>query len=73
MHIPLLVIITGPACTGKTSLGRRLAEESGLPCFYKDGYKEMMYDVIMEQQGIEAITLELTKMHGRIGIPDTED
>jgi chloramphenicol 3-O-phosphotransferase len=68
MSMPLLVIITGPACTGKTSLGRQLSEATGLPFFYKDGFKEMMYDVIIERNGIEGITLDVTRMLGGMSI-----
>jgi cytidylate kinase len=68
MSIPVLVVITGPACTGKTSLGRRLSEEIGLPFFYKDGFKEMMYDVVMEQGGLARITPEVTRTLGKISI-----
>ncbi len=43
---PLLILITGPPCTGKTTLGRRISEDFGLPFFYKDGFKERMYDIV---------------------------
>jgi cytidylate kinase len=64
----LLVIITGPACTGKTTLGNRLSSECDLPFFYKDGFKEMMYDVVMERSGVEGITLDMTRMLGKMSI-----
>jgi predicted kinase len=66
--LPVLVIITGPACTGKTSLGRWLSEACGLPLFYKDGFKEMMYDVIIDRQGIEGITPQVTGMLGQMSV-----
>ncbi len=68
MPLPVLIFITGPACTGKTTLSRWLSESTGLPLFYKDGFKESMYDVIIEQQGIEGITQPVTKMLGRISM-----
>ncbi len=62
------MIITGPACTGKTTLGRWLSETCGLPFFHKDGFKEMMYDVVMERQGLEGITPEMSQAMGRMSV-----
>ena len=44
MLSPLLVIITGASCTGKTTLGLRLAADFRLPFIYKDGIKEILFD-----------------------------
>ncbi|HSF79983.1 MAG TPA: AAA family ATPase [Anaerolineales bacterium] len=44
MKDPLLVIVTGPPCTGKTSLGQRLAEDLRLPFINKDGIKELLVE-----------------------------
>jgi predicted kinase len=44
MLSPLLVIITGAPCTGKTTLGLRLAADFRLPFIYKDGIKEILFD-----------------------------
>lgn len=44
MTPPLLVIITGAPCTGKTTLGMRLATDFQLPFIYKDGIKEILFD-----------------------------
>lgn len=40
----LLIIITGLPCTGKTTLGRKLAEELRLPFVSKDDFKELLFD-----------------------------
>jgi predicted kinase len=40
----LLVIITGPPCTGKTTLARRIARELGFPLITKDDIKESLFD-----------------------------
>jgi len=41
---PLLVIVTGLPCTGKTTLAHRLALEIPLPIIAKDDIKESMFD-----------------------------
>ncbi len=40
----LLVIVTGAPATGKTALGKRIAEELQLPFMNKDGIKETLFD-----------------------------
>ncbi|HJT55501.1 MAG TPA: ATP-binding protein [Ktedonobacteraceae bacterium] len=39
-----LIIISGPPCTGKTTLGKRLANDLNLPFVHKDGIKELLFD-----------------------------
>lgn len=44
MNPPLLVIISGPPCAGKTALGGWLSAELGLPLLHRDGFKEVLFD-----------------------------
>jgi predicted kinase len=44
MSIPLLVIVSGPPASGKTTLARRFATELSLPLINKDGIKESLFD-----------------------------
>ena len=40
----LVIIISGPPCTGKTTLGKRLAEAFNLPFINKDEIKELLFE-----------------------------
>jgi len=42
--MPLLVIVSGLPCAGKTTVGRRLAQDLSLPFVHKDGIKESLFD-----------------------------
>jgi predicted kinase len=41
-----LILISGLPCTGKTTLGRRLAADLQLPFVHKDGIKETLFNVL---------------------------
>jgi hypothetical protein len=43
---PVLVVVSGPPCTGKTTLARQIAAEFGLPFYHKDGLKETLCDAL---------------------------
>lgn len=44
MPPPVLILITGLPCTGKTTLAYWIAAEFRLPLVYKDGIKEILFD-----------------------------
>ncbi len=44
MNKPLLIIISGPSCTGKTILAKKISEKFKIPFFTKDGIKEILFD-----------------------------
>ena len=44
MSLPLLIIVAGPPCSGKTTLARWLATELALPLVAKDDIKESLFD-----------------------------
>jgi predicted kinase len=41
---PVVLIITGPPASGKSTLGRELARKLGLPFLGKDVFKEILFD-----------------------------
>ena len=41
---PLLLIVTGAPCAGKTTVARRIAQEFRLPLIAKDDIKESLFD-----------------------------
>lgn len=43
---PVVVIVGGPPCAGKTTLARRLAADLGLPLMCKDTIKEVLFEVL---------------------------
>lgn len=42
--LPLLLLVSGMPASGKSTLAERLADELGVPCFTKDGFKELLFD-----------------------------
>jgi predicted kinase len=46
MSYPFLIIISGPPCTGKTTLGQRLARDLSFPFISKDRIKELLFDTV---------------------------
>jgi len=43
---PLLVLVTGPPASGKTTIARELARRLEIPAFHKDDFKECLGDEI---------------------------
>jgi predicted kinase len=44
--LPLLVVVTGPPASGKTTVAEALARELGLPLVAKDAIKEPLFDAL---------------------------
>ena len=44
MPAPILILITGAPCTGKTTIAQHLAGKFHLPFVHKDGIKERLFD-----------------------------
>jgi hypothetical protein len=68
-----MVFVTGPTCSGKTTLARRLSEHFGLPPFHKDGFKEALFEVAYPagdfRRGDDAgITREYSQLLGRFSL-----
>ena len=43
---PLLIVVTGPPASGKTTLSRRLAADLRLPLVQRDSFKEILFDTL---------------------------
>lgn len=43
---PILIVVTGPPASGKTTLASWLARELCMPCIHKDGLKETLFDFL---------------------------
>jgi len=40
----ILIIISGPSCTGKSTLAQKISEKFNIPFITKDGIKELLFD-----------------------------
>jgi predicted kinase len=45
-HLPLLVVVTGPPASGKTTIARALSHKLRLPLVAKDDLKETLFDAL---------------------------
>ena len=46
MTQPLLIIVSGPPCSGKTTLAKNISEKFNLPLITKDSLKEILFDTV---------------------------
>jgi predicted kinase len=46
MKLPWMIVISGPPCSGKSTLATRLAGETGWPVVAKDSFKEALFEVL---------------------------
>jgi len=44
MNKPLLVIVSGPSCSGKSTLAQKISDKFQLPLITKDSIKELIFD-----------------------------
>ncbi len=63
MSKPLLIIVSGPPASGKTTLARQIVRELGLPLIYKDGIKETLFDSLGWQDRAWSKKLGLATYH----------
>jgi predicted kinase len=76
MADPLLVVVTGPPASGKSTLARELAEELSIPFVSKDELKERLYEEIGSGGEVEdaiersalAILYSVTQSNLRAGV-----
>jgi predicted kinase len=43
---PILIVISGLPCTGKTTIAKEISNRLKYPLIYKDGIKEILFDTI---------------------------
>ncbi|MCX6726963.1 MAG: AAA family ATPase [Candidatus Shapirobacteria bacterium] len=44
MQKPLLIVISGPSCSGKSTLAKKISDKFQLPLITKDSIKELIFD-----------------------------
>jgi predicted kinase len=73
---PLLVVVTGPPASGKSSIARELAEELRIPFLSKDELKERLYEELGSGDDVEeaiersatAILYSVARSNLRVGV-----
>jgi predicted kinase len=46
MPRPVVVVVSGPPCAGKTTIAKRIADRFSLPLMGKDSFKEALFDAL---------------------------
>lgn len=59
---PILILVSGMPASGKSTLAEQLAAALDIPCFTKDGIKELLYDA--EEVGAEELDEETSERLG---------
>jgi predicted kinase len=60
---PLLIVVTGPVATGKTTISKRLAHALGWPLINRDSIKEILFDTLGWHDRAWSKTLGVTSYH----------
>jgi predicted kinase len=71
MQRPWLILITGPPCSGKSTLAVRLGQQCGLPVVAKDAFKEILFDVLGTGNAAWSRQLSQAAFSIQLGVADS--
>ena len=70
MSQPWLILVTGPPCSGKSTLAARLSRDTGWPVLAKDGYKEILFDVLGTGDAAWSRRLSVVAFETQLGVAE---
>jgi predicted kinase len=70
MSQPWLILVTGPPCSGKSTLAARLSRDTGWPIVAKDDYKEILFDVLGTGNAAWSRRLSVVAFEMQLGVAE---
>jgi predicted kinase len=71
MNRPWIIVVSGPPCSGKSTLAARLADDTAWPVVSKDAWKEVLFDLLGTGDGAWSRKLSLAAFRIQFAVAES--